>query len=92
MTTLFENDTRFVHFQNTGVIFANQILDRPHLDKQLGAQLIKGDLLENQIFIRIIVSLQDIHPFVDLLHNLVDHIFIGKCRDRKFMYTLYGGR
>ena len=92
MPALFEHDTRFVHFQNTGVILADQILDRPHFDKQFGAQFIKSDLLENQVFIRIVISFQYIHPLVDLLHDLVDHIFIGKCRDRKLVYALYGRR
>ena len=62
------------------------------LDKQFGAQFIKSDLLENQVFIRIVISFQYIHPLVDLLHDLVDHIFIGKCRDRKLVYALYGRR
>ena len=43
MPALFEHDTRFVHFQNTGVILADQILDRPHFDKQFGAPLITND-------------------------------------------------
>ena len=92
MAALFQNHARFVHFQNAGVIFADQVLDRPHLDEQFGAQLIKGYLLKNQVFVRVIIGFQDIHSLVDLLHDLVDRIFIGECRDRKLMYTLYGGR
>jgi len=89
MTALFQHHTILIHFKDTGIVLTDQILDRPHLDKEFGTQFIKGDFLINQVFIRIIIGFQDIHTLVDLFYDLVDRILVGKGSNCKLMYSLY---
>ena len=88
VTALLQHHTILVHLQDAGIVFADQRLNRTHLDEQLGAQLIESDLLINHLLIGVVVGLQDIDTLVDLLHHLVDHLLIGVGRDGELMDSL----